>query len=68
MKIKNDLFPKSLKVFVNYFEQNPKFGMGYILNSNAAGFKYNDSTAMVSNKNFTKVKYIEYDSLNKKLK
>ncbi len=42
--------------------------MGYILNSNAAGFKYNDSTAMVSNKNFTKVKYIEYDSLNKKLK
>lgn len=42
--------------------------MGYLLNSNAAGFKYNDSTAMISNKVFNKLKYIEYDSVNKKMK
>ncbi len=41
--------------------------MGYILNSNATGFRYNDSTAMISNANKTRYKYIEYDPKTKKL-
>lgn len=41
--------------------------MGYILNSNATGFRYNDSTAMISNASQTRYKYIEYDPKTKKL-
>ena len=44
-------------VWVTYFESNPKFGISYILNSNAIGMKFNDSTYMISNSNFTKLKY-----------
>jgi hypothetical protein len=42
--------------------------MGYILNSNATGFKYNDSTAMITNSALNRVKYIEYDPITKKMK
>lgn len=41
--------------------------MGYILNSNATGFKYNDSTAMITNSNQNLYKYIEYNQKEKKL-
>lgn len=44
-------------IWVTYFESNPKFGVSYILNSNAAGMKFNDSTYIISNSNFTKLKY-----------
>lgn len=44
-----------------YSEENQKFGISYILNSNAIGMRYNDSTCIISNAEFTKLKY--YDSL-----
>ena len=49
------------KIWVTYSEDNPKFGVCYMLNSGATGMKYNDSTSLVSNNNFTKIKY--YPSL-----
>lgn len=42
--------------------------MGYLLNSNAIGFKYNDSTAMISNCKQNQLKYIDYDPLTRKMK
>lgn len=49
--------PLGPQVWVTYSEENPKFGICYILNSNATGMKFNDSTYLVSNSNFTKLKY-----------
>ncbi len=51
-------------MWVIYFEENPKFGMSYMLNSNAVGMRYNDSTCLISNHEFTNFKY--YDSLASK--
>jgi len=44
-------------VWVTYYEENPKFGVCYLLNSNATGMRFNDSTFLISNSNFTRVKY-----------
>jgi hypothetical protein len=44
-------------VWVSYYEENPKFGVCYLLNSNATGMRFNDSTFIISNSNFTRVKY-----------
>ncbi len=52
-------------VWVVYYEQNPKFGMSYILNSNAVGMRYNDSTSLISNSDFNEFKY--YDSIGNKM-
>lgn len=49
------------KIWVTYSEDNPKFGVCYMLNSGATGMKFNDSTCLISNSNFTKIKY--YPSL-----
>ena len=49
--------PLGPQVWVTYSEENPKFGICYVLNSNATGMKFNDSTYMISNSNFTKIKY-----------
>ena len=66
--------PLGPQVWVIYSEENPKFGICYVLNSNATGMKFNDSTYLISNSNFTKVKYYSntkeltrgetYDALN----
>jgi hypothetical protein len=44
-------------VWVTYYEENPKFGICYLLNSNATGMRFNDSTFIISNSNFTRIKY-----------
>lgn len=41
--------------------------MGYILNSNAVGFRYNDSSVAITNCKQNRMKYIDYDSANKKV-
>lgn len=46
-------------VWVVLSDQNPKFGMAYILNSNAIGMRYNDSTSLVSNAEFLHFKYFD---------
>ena len=46
-------------VWVIYYEENPKFGMSYMLNSNAIGMRYNDSTNLISNCEFKKFKYVD---------
>lgn len=46
-------------VWVVYCEENPKFGMSYMLNSNAMGMRYNDSTCLVSNSEFSAFKYFD---------
>ena len=45
------------KIWVTYSEDNPKFGICYMLNSGSTGMKFNDSTCLISNNNFTKIKY-----------
>lgn len=45
--------------WVVYSEENPKFGMSYMLNSNAIGMRYNDSTSLISNHEFTRFKYFD---------
>jgi hypothetical protein len=47
-------------VWVTFFDENPKFGIAYLLNSNAVGMKYNDSTSIISNNQFAKMKYIDF--------
>lgn len=44
-------------IWVTYSEENPKFGLCYMLNSHATGMKFNDSTYIISNNNFTRIKY-----------
>lgn len=39
-----------------------------MLNSNACGFHYNDSTAMVTNSKMNLLKYLEYDTKLRKLR
>jgi hypothetical protein len=51
-------------VWITCFEENPKFGMAYLLNSNATGMRFNDSTCIVSNSLFQKMKYIDFLSKN----
>lgn len=51
-------------VWVTFFEENPKFGMAYLLNSNATGMRFNDSTSLISNQQFQKMKYIDFLSKN----
>lgn len=63
----NELKNKALKIWVTYFIENPKYGMGYMLNSNAVGFKYNDSSVAVTNCKHNRMKYIEYDPTTKKV-
>jgi hypothetical protein len=47
-------------VWVTFFEENPKFGMAYLLNSNAIGMRFNDSTTIISNTQFQKMKYLDF--------
>jgi hypothetical protein len=47
-------------VWITFFEENPKFGMAYLLNSNATGMRFNDSTTLVSSHQFQKMKYIDF--------
>jgi polo-like kinase 1 len=46
-------------VWVTFFEENPKFGTAYMLNSNSMGMKFNDSTCLIANNHFLKMKYID---------
>lgn len=41
--------------------------MAYMLNSNAVGFRYNDSTVAITNCKHNRMKYIDYDSTSKKV-
>lgn len=67
-KTKNiDLVAKGAKVWVTYFEDNPKFGMAFLLNSGAVGFRFNDKSVIVSNSKATEFKYLTYDSNLKSL-
>lgn len=56
---------RSQKVWVSYWSENPRYGLGYLFNSNATGFRYNDSTCMISNKKMTNFRYIEFDFTHK---
>jgi hypothetical protein len=47
-------------VWVSYYEENPKFGVSYLLNSNAVGMRYNDSTTLIANNGFNKMKYVDF--------
>jgi hypothetical protein len=47
----------SIPVRVIYYEENPKFGVSYMLSSNAIGMRYNDSTCIVTNSVQSKMKY-----------
>lgn len=51
-------------VWVTFFEENTKFGIAYLLNSNSVGMKYNDSTCIIANNNFQKMKYLDFLSKN----
>lgn len=62
-----DLVAKGAKVWVTYFEDNPKFGMAFLLNSGAVGFRFNDKSVIVSNSKATEFKYLTYDSNLKSL-
>jgi hypothetical protein len=53
-------------VWITYFEENQKFGMAYLLNSNVVGMKFNDSTSIVSNNQFLKMKYIDLQGKSEK--
>jgi hypothetical protein len=46
-------------VWVTFFEENAKFGTAYMLNSNAIGMKFNDSTGMVANQGFLRLRYMD---------
>jgi hypothetical protein len=46
-------------IWVTFFEENPKFGVAYLLNSNSVGMKFNDSTCLVANVGFTRLKYVD---------
>ena len=46
-------------VWVTFFEENPKFGTAYMLNSHAVGMKFNDSTCFIASKEFARMKYID---------
>ena len=41
--------------------------MAYMLNSNAVGFRYNDSTVAITNCKQNRMKYIDYDTVSKKV-
>jgi hypothetical protein len=45
--------------WVTCFEENAKFGTAYMLNSNAVGMKFNDSTGMVATCSFQRIRYVE---------
>lgn len=47
-------------IWISFFEENVKFGMAYMLNSNATGMRFNDSTTIVSNHQFANMKYIDF--------
>ena len=55
-----------MKVWVSYFEENPKFGMGYLLNSNATGFRYNDATIMIINSKMNSLKYLDIADIKRR--
>lgn len=38
--------------------------MAYILNSNAVGMKFNDSTCIIANNTFQKMKYVDFMNKN----
>lgn len=38
--------------------------MAYLLNSHATGMRFNDSTSIISNNQFQKMKYIDFLSKN----
>lgn len=56
--LQNQVMAQGPFVWVTYFEENPKFGVSYLLNSNSTGMKFNDSTCLVSNSIFSKLKYV----------
>jgi hypothetical protein len=45
-------------VWVSYFEENPKYGLCYLLNSGAAGMKFIGSSFLIANCGFSRVKYL----------
>jgi len=47
-------------VWITFYEENTKFGMAYILNSGATGMRFNDSTTLISNTQFQKLKYRDF--------
>jgi hypothetical protein len=47
-------------VWITFYDENPKFGMAYLLNSGATGMRFNDSTTIVSNTQFNKLKYRDF--------
>lgn len=51
-------------VWITFFEENPKFGTAYLLSSNATGMRFNDSTTLISNCQFQKMKYIDFLAKN----
>ena len=60
------MISKSQKVWISYWHEHPRYGLGYLLNSNSTGFRYNDSTCMIGNCKMKNFKYIEFD-FNEKL-
>lgn len=49
-------------VWITFYEENPKFGIAYLLNSGATGMRFNDSTTIISNHQFQKMKYRDFMS------
>lgn len=44
--------------YVRFFEEQPKYGMFYILSSNCVGMRFNDQTSLTCNQKLTKYKYL----------
>lgn len=52
------------EIWVSHFVENPKFGLCYLLNNNSTGMNFNDTTVLISNCTFARIKYFE---LNQRL-
>jgi hypothetical protein len=49
---------EDLLVYVTYFEEQPKYGVFYILNTTSLGMRFNDQTCLASNQKLTQFKYV----------
>lgn len=53
------VFQQAPYCWITFFEENPKFGTAYMLNSNSVGMRFNDSTCIISNAHYNRLKYID---------
>lgn len=46
------------EIWVTQHDNNPRFGISYLLNCNISGMNFNDKTCLISNQGYTKVRYL----------